>query len=77
MIFKEYKNMDSFELEKHLQKILESEKAKEFPKYAEIEKLYKELKQQKRNPSRVPFFDSIYPKSTSVISITQKPTSSA
>lgn len=42
----DYKNMNSFELEKHLQKILESEKAKEFPKYAEIEKLHKELKQQ-------------------------------
>lgn len=46
MIFKEYKNMDSFQLEKHLKKILESEKAKEFPKYQELEKLHKELKQQ-------------------------------
>lgn len=46
MNLKEYKNMNSFELEKHLQEILASEKAKEFPKYAELEKLHKELKQQ-------------------------------
>ena len=46
MIFKDYKNMNSFELEKHLQKILESEKAKEFPKYHELAKLHQELKKQ-------------------------------
>ena len=46
MIFKDYKNMDSLELEKHLKNILDNEKAKEFPKYAELKKLYKELKQQ-------------------------------
>lgn len=46
MNLKEYKNMNSFELEKHLQTILENDEAKKCPNYAELKKVHQELKKQ-------------------------------
>ena len=46
MNLKDYKNMNSFELEKYLAELLKSDLMKKYPKKAEIEKVYQELKKQ-------------------------------
>lgn len=46
MIFKEYKNMDTIELEKYVQELLNSGIVKNEKQRAELENIFKELRKQ-------------------------------